>query len=163
MQPAAELLVDGCLRPGMQRLPGHREARADLGRVLRQVGQNGGGRPSPSSWTRADRLHRHGRPLAENANEAPDYVKALLSYLPTNNLDPPPVADVPPVDVTVPDGVTDLSSTPPSRTRRHPYDMHTVVELVLDDGRFPRGAGHDRADGPPPRPGTRAPSLATGT
>jgi hypothetical protein len=45
MQPAAELLVDGCLRPGMQRLPGRREARADLGRVLRQVGQNGGGRP----------------------------------------------------------------------------------------------------------------------
>ena len=37
--------------------------------------------------------------LAEDEADALDYVKALLSYLPSNNLDPLPALDVAPVDI----------------------------------------------------------------
>ena len=37
--------------------------------------------------------------LAEDEDDALDYVKALLSYLPSNNLDPLPVVEVAPVDI----------------------------------------------------------------
>ena len=40
--------------------------------------------------------------LAEDEDDALDYVKALLSYLPSNNLDPLPALDVAPVDVVLP-------------------------------------------------------------
>jgi propionyl-CoA carboxylase beta chain len=76
--------------------------------------------------------------LAEDEADALDYVKALLSHLPSNNLDPLPVVDVPPVD-TSPDGVTDddleLDTVVPDSPNT-PYDMHTVIEHVLDDGDF---------------------------
>src|SRR3712207_9084634 len=45
--------------------------------------------------------------LAEDEADALDYVKALLSYLPSNNLDPLPAVDVAPADVTLPDAVTE--------------------------------------------------------
>src|SRR3712207_3942572 len=44
--------------------------------------------------------------LAEDEADALDYVKALLSYLPSNNLDPLPALEVAPADTTH-DGVTD--------------------------------------------------------
>src|SRR5690349_1676778 len=44
--------------------------------------------------------------MAEDETDALDYVKALLSYLPSNNLDPLPAIEVGPVDAT-PDGVSD--------------------------------------------------------
>src|SRR6187397_296602 len=55
--------------------------------------------------------------LGEDEEDALDYVKALLSYLPSNNLDPLPALDVPPVDVVLPDALTE-------------------EEHVLDDGEF---------------------------
>src|ERR687894_461714 len=71
--------------------------------------------------------------LAEDEADALDYVKALLSYLPSNNLDPLPVVEVPPVDATA-DGVTDddreLDTVIPDSPNT-PYDVHTVVEHVL--------------------------------
>ncbi len=77
--------------------------------------------------------------LAEDEADALDYVKALLSYLPSNNLDPLPVVDVAPVDVTLPDAVTEtdleLDTFVPDSPNT-PYDMHTVIEHVLDDGEF---------------------------
>ncbi len=77
--------------------------------------------------------------LAEDEADALDYVKALLSYLPSNNLDPLPVLDVAPADLTLPDAVTDadreLDTFVPDSANT-PYDMHTVVEHVLDDGEF---------------------------
>ncbi|SNR87866.1 propionyl-CoA carboxylase carboxyltransferase subunit [Geodermatophilus saharensis] len=77
--------------------------------------------------------------LAEDEADALDYVKALLSYLPSNNLDPLPAVDVAPVDVTLPDAVTDadleLDTFVPDSPNT-PYDMHTVIEHVLDDGEF---------------------------
>jgi propionyl-CoA carboxylase beta chain len=77
--------------------------------------------------------------LAEDEADAFDYVKALLSYLPSNNLDPLPAIEVAPVDTVLPDAVTDedleLDSFIPDSPNT-PYDMHTVIEHVLDDGEF---------------------------
>ncbi|SCX51666.1 propionyl-CoA carboxylase carboxyltransferase subunit [Klenkia marina] len=76
--------------------------------------------------------------LGSDEEDALDYVKTLLSYLPANNLDPLPVLDVAPVDVSL-DGVTDedreLDTFVPD-SANSPYDMHTVIEHVLDDGEF---------------------------
>jgi propionyl-CoA carboxylase beta chain len=69
--------------------------------------------------------------LAHDEDDAIDYARALLSYLPSNNLDEPPSydneLDVEPdafLDTVIPD------------SPNQPYDMHTVVEHVLDDGEF---------------------------
>ncbi|WP_346620019.1 acyl-CoA carboxylase subunit beta [Blastococcus montanus] len=77
--------------------------------------------------------------LAEDETDALDYVKALLSYLPSNNLDPLPALDVPPADVVLPGALTDsdleLDTFIPDSPNT-PYDMHAVIEHVLDDGEF---------------------------
>jgi len=77
--------------------------------------------------------------LGEDEEDALDYVKALLSYLPSNNLDPLPALDVAPVDVVLPDALTEedleLDSFIPDSANT-PYDMHTVIEHVVDDGEF---------------------------
>jgi propionyl-CoA carboxylase beta chain len=77
--------------------------------------------------------------LAEDENDALDYVKALLSYLPSNNLDPLPALEIAPVDTVLPDALTDedleLDTFIPDSPNT-PYDMHTVIEHVLDDGEF---------------------------
>ena len=77
--------------------------------------------------------------LAEDEADALDYVKALLSYLPSNNLDPLPALDVPPVETVLPDALTDedleLDTFIPDSANT-PYDMHQVIEHVLDDGEF---------------------------
>jgi propionyl-CoA carboxylase beta chain len=77
--------------------------------------------------------------LAEDEADALDYVKALLSYLPSNNLDPLPALEVAPVETVLPDALTDedleLDTFIPDSANT-PYDMHTVIEHVLDDGEF---------------------------
>src|SRR3954467_1353200 len=77
--------------------------------------------------------------LGEDEADALDYVKALLSYLPSNNLDPLPALDVAPADVVLPDALTDedleLDTFIPDSANT-PYDMHTVIEHVVDDGEF---------------------------
>ena len=77
--------------------------------------------------------------LAQDETDALDYVKALLSYLPSNNLDPLPAVDVGPVDTVLPDAVTDedreLDTFIPD-SANSPYDMHEVIAHVLDDGEF---------------------------
>ncbi|SSC24629.1 Acetyl-coenzyme A carboxyltransferase, partial [Klenkia terrae] len=76
--------------------------------------------------------------LGSDEEDAIDYVKALLSYLPANNLDPLPALDVAAVDTSV-EGVTDedreLDTFIPD-SANSPYDMHAVLEHVLDDGEF---------------------------
>jgi propionyl-CoA carboxylase beta chain len=77
--------------------------------------------------------------LAEDEADALDYVKALLSYLPSNNLDPLPAIETAPVDIALPDAVTDLDrelDTFIPDSPNTPYDMHTVITHVLDDGEF---------------------------
>ncbi|MGY2066879.1 acyl-CoA carboxylase subunit beta [Blastococcus sp. SYSU DS0619] len=77
--------------------------------------------------------------LAEDEADALDYVKALLSYLPSNNLDPLPALETAPVETVLPEALTDedleLDSFVPDSANT-PYDMHTVIEHVLDDGEF---------------------------
>jgi propionyl-CoA carboxylase beta chain len=77
--------------------------------------------------------------LGEDEEDALDYVKALLSYLPSNNLDPLPALDVAPVDVVLPGALTEedleLDTFIPDSANT-PYDMHTVIEHVVDDGEF---------------------------
>jgi propionyl-CoA carboxylase beta chain len=72
--------------------------------------------------------------LGADEEDAIDYVKALLSYLPSNNMDDPPVMPVESsVDVTDDDLALD-TLIPDSANQ--PYDIHRVIEHVLDDGEF---------------------------
>src|SRR5690606_10987214 len=63
-----------------------------------------------------------------------------LSYLPSNNLDFPPVFDAPqPSGQTVADDITDADRELDTLIRdspNQPYDMREVIERVLDDGEF---------------------------
>jgi propionyl-CoA carboxylase beta chain len=71
---------------------------------------------------------------ATDEADAVDYVKALLSYLPSNNLDEPPVEPVE-ADLEVSDADRELDTLVPDSANQ-PYDMHVVLEHVLDDGEF---------------------------
>jgi propionyl-CoA carboxylase beta chain len=79
--------------------------------------------------------------MGSDEEDAIEYVKALLSYLPQNNLDPAPAYDPSggsgpaaadldvsdldrTLDVLIPDGAN------------QPYDMHEVITAVLDDEEF---------------------------
>jgi len=77
--------------------------------------------------------------LAQDEADALDYVKALLAHLPSNNLDPLPAIEVTPVDVALPEALTDadreLDTFIPDSPNT-PYDMHTVLTHVLDDEEF---------------------------
>jgi propionyl-CoA carboxylase beta chain len=76
--------------------------------------------------------------LAGDESDAMDFVRSLLSYLPSNNLDEaPPLPGPAPspedlepteVDLALDALVPDAASTP--------YDMRTAVAAVLDDGEF---------------------------
>jgi propionyl-CoA carboxylase beta chain len=72
--------------------------------------------------------------LASDEDDAIDFVKALVGYLPQNNLEDPPVFDTP-VDLDPNDDDRALDSLIPDSPNQ-PYDMHTVIESVLDDGDF---------------------------
>jgi propionyl-CoA carboxylase beta chain len=72
--------------------------------------------------------------MAPDELEAIEYVKGLLSYLPSNNLDEPPAFDAEPEnEVTAED--RELDTIIPDSPNQ-PYDMHTVIEHVVDDGDF---------------------------
>ncbi len=68
--------------------------------------------------------------LAADEADAIDYVRALLSYLPSNNLEDPPSFDEPALlDIT--DADRELDTFVPDSANQ-PYDMHTVIEHVMD-------------------------------
>jgi propionyl-CoA carboxylase beta chain len=69
--------------------------------------------------------------LAADEQDAIDYVKALLSYLPSNNLDEPPVVDAA-TDLTVTEADRDLDTLIPDSANQ-PYDMHQVISAVVED------------------------------
>jgi propionyl-CoA carboxylase beta chain len=72
--------------------------------------------------------------MGSDESDAIDYVKALLSYLPQNNLDEAPsFEEVVDLEITDEDrALDDLIPDSPNQ----PYDMHTAIESVLDDGEF---------------------------
>ena len=72
--------------------------------------------------------------LAENEDDALDYVKALLSFLPSNNLDDAPVfAPTESMDIAPSDRA--LDSLIPDNPNK-PYDMRVIVEALLDEADF---------------------------
>ncbi|WP_027342648.1 acyl-CoA carboxylase subunit beta [Hamadaea tsunoensis] len=72
--------------------------------------------------------------LAADEEDAVEYVKALLAYLPSNNMDEAPAYPVTAsLEPTDSDGALD-TLIPDSANQ--PYDIHQVIETVLDDGDF---------------------------
>ncbi len=75
--------------------------------------------------------------MGTDEQDAIDYVKALLSYLPSNNLEEPPAYAPSPsggsLDVTDEDRWLD-TCIPDSPNQ--PYDMHEVIRHVVDDEEF---------------------------
>jgi propionyl-CoA carboxylase beta chain len=72
--------------------------------------------------------------MGHDESDAIEYVKALLSYLPQNNLDEPP-AFPEEADLEISEVDRALDSLIPDSPNQ-PYDMHTVIESVLDDEEF---------------------------
>ncbi len=72
--------------------------------------------------------------MASDEEDAIEYTKALLSYLPQNNLDEPFTFDEE-ADLEVSDLDRELDTLIPDGANQ-PYDMHTVIESVLDDQEF---------------------------
>ena len=72
--------------------------------------------------------------MAADESDAFDYVRALLSYLPSNNLDEPPIYDSE-VDLVINEHDRELDTLIPDSPNQ-PYDMHRIVEHVLDDDEF---------------------------
>jgi propionyl-CoA carboxylase beta chain len=72
--------------------------------------------------------------MGTDEDDAIEYVKALLSYLPQNNLDPAPSYDDV-ADLEISDLDRTLDTIIPDSPNQ-PYDMHTVIEALLDDQEF---------------------------
>ncbi|MDP3711070.1 MAG: acyl-CoA carboxylase subunit beta [Mycobacteriales bacterium] len=71
--------------------------------------------------------------MSHDEEEALELAKALLSYLPSNNLSEPPVYNG--VDALGEELDLELDTFIPD-SNNAPYDMHRVIEHVLDDGEF---------------------------
>jgi propionyl-CoA carboxylase beta chain len=96
---------------------------------------------------------------AKDEDECFDFARDLLSYLPSNNLDEPPAFGGGPDEevLAVTDADAELDTAIPDSANQ-PYDMHNVIEHVLDGGDFLEvhaGFAHNmivgfgRADGHP--------------
>jgi propionyl-CoA carboxylase beta chain len=71
---------------------------------------------------------------AADEQDCIEFAKLLLSYLPSNNLDEPPIIPATPdYELTETDEQLDLL-IPDSPNQ--PYDIHTVIEAVLDEDTF---------------------------
>jgi propionyl-CoA carboxylase beta chain len=74
---------------------------------------------------------------ARDEDDCLSFAREVLSYLPSNNLDDPPVygpgSDADPLAITGTD--TELDTVIPDSPNQ-PYDMHDVVTRVLDGGEF---------------------------
>ncbi len=72
--------------------------------------------------------------MAASEQEALELTQQLLSFLPSNNLDEPPAFAVDVVDDVTDDDLALDTLIPDSAN--HPYDMHKVIETIVDDGDF---------------------------
>jgi propionyl-CoA carboxylase beta chain len=72
--------------------------------------------------------------LADSEADAIDYVKALLSYLPSNNMDGSPVL---PATETLEKKASDTAlNTLIPDSPNQPYDMKTLISSIVDEGEF---------------------------
>ncbi|MEY4311412.1 MAG: hypothetical protein RLZZ571_182 [Actinomycetota bacterium] len=72
--------------------------------------------------------------MATDEDDAMDYVKTLLSYLPSNNMDEVPTIDVD-SDMEITEQDHEMDTLIPDSPNQ-PYDMHKVIENMLDEGDF---------------------------
>jgi propionyl-CoA carboxylase beta chain len=72
--------------------------------------------------------------LAADESDAIDYVKDLLSFLPSNNMEDPPALDTE-ASLELSDDDRALDTLVPDSPNQ-PYDVHTVITAVLDDNDF---------------------------
>ena len=72
--------------------------------------------------------------MGTDEEHALEYVKGLLSFLPSNNMEMPPAFEVE-ADLEINDSDLELDTLIPDSPNQ-PYDMHTVIEHVLDDEDF---------------------------
>jgi propionyl-CoA carboxylase beta chain len=70
--------------------------------------------------------------MASDEDDAIEYVRALLSYLPSNNLDDPPAFDQE-VDLAVGEADLALDTLVPDSPNQ-PYDIHEAIAGVVDAG-----------------------------
>ncbi|GAB3714525.1 acyl-CoA carboxylase subunit beta [Mariniluteicoccus flavus] len=73
--------------------------------------------------------------LAADEQDAIDYVRDLLSYLPQNNLEDPPLYGEEASDLEITEHDRVLDTLIPDSPNQ-PYDMHQVIENVMDDDEF---------------------------
>ena len=76
--------------------------------------------------------------MGSDEDDAIEYVKALLSYLPQNNHDEPmtyPESELGPGVIEFSDLDRSLDTLIPDSPNQ-PYDMHTVIEAIVDDEEF---------------------------
>ncbi|MGV0642865.1 acyl-CoA carboxylase subunit beta [Mycolicibacterium sp. XJ879] len=77
--------------------------------------------------------------VASGEQDAFDYVRDLLSYLPSNNYADPPRYPAPVPEGAIEDNLVDedleLDTLIPDSPNQ-PYDMHTVITRILDDDEF---------------------------
>jgi propionyl-CoA carboxylase beta chain len=71
---------------------------------------------------------------AADEQDAIEFAKLLLSYLPSNNLEEPPALPADP-DYAISETDEELDALIPDSANQ-PYDMHKVIETVLDDAEF---------------------------
>jgi propionyl-CoA carboxylase beta chain len=72
--------------------------------------------------------------VAADEADCLELARTLLSFLPSNNLEDPPRQDVP-ADLELSDQDLALNSVVPDSANQ-PYDMHTVIQAVVDEGDF---------------------------
>ena len=72
--------------------------------------------------------------MATDEDDALEYVKALVSYLPQNNLEEPP-SYVEPAALELTESDRALDALIPDSPNQ-PYDMHTVIRATLDENEF---------------------------
>jgi propionyl-CoA carboxylase beta chain len=72
--------------------------------------------------------------LAENEDDAIDYVKALLSYLPSNNMDAAP--HLPPTETLEKKASDTALDTLIPDSPNQPYDMKVLIQALVDEGEF---------------------------
>ena len=72
--------------------------------------------------------------LASDEDDALDYVRALVGFLPDNNLTDPPVYDSD-VELEITDEDRKLNSIIPDSPNQ-PYDVTSIIEHIVDQGEF---------------------------
>jgi propionyl-CoA carboxylase beta chain len=72
--------------------------------------------------------------MAATEQDALELTQQLLSFLPSNNLDEPPTFESSATDDVTPDDLALDTLIPDSANQ--PYDMHQVIESIVDDGDF---------------------------